>query len=91
MAAGARGLQHSGIPAQGQRRAELLGYDPRAYKLAAFTIGGALAGIGIGALLGGAIASSQYRYYAPPPPVVYAPPPPYYGGPVYAVPPGYRY
>src|ERR1700719_2995732 len=27
-----------------ERRAELLGYDPRAYKLATFTIGGALAG-----------------------------------------------
>lgn len=39
---------------------------------------GALIGLGVGALIGGAIASSQYQYYAPPPPVVYAPPPPYY-------------
>jgi len=29
---------------ENERRAELLGYDPRAYKLAAFTIGAALAG-----------------------------------------------
>ena len=29
---------------ENERRAELLGYDPRAYKLAIFTIGGALAG-----------------------------------------------
>ena len=30
---------------ENERRAELLGYDPRAYKLATFTIGGALAGL----------------------------------------------
>jgi branched-chain amino acid transport system permease protein len=29
---------------ENERRAELLGYDPRAYKLATFTVGGALAG-----------------------------------------------
>jgi branched-chain amino acid transport system permease protein len=29
---------------ENERRAELLGYDPRAYKLVTFTIGGALAG-----------------------------------------------
>src|ERR1700759_5715188 len=29
---------------ENERRAELLGYDPRAYKLATFTLGGALAG-----------------------------------------------
>jgi len=29
---------------ENERRAELIGYDPRAYKLATFTIGGALAG-----------------------------------------------
>ena len=29
---------------ENERRAELLGYDPRAYKLATFTIGAALAG-----------------------------------------------
>jgi ABC-type branched-subunit amino acid transport system permease subunit len=29
---------------ENERRAELLGYDPRAYKLATFTIGGAIAG-----------------------------------------------
>ena len=50
-------------------------------------VAGALVGLGVGALIGGAIASSQARYYAPPP-VVYAPPPPYYAGPVYAA-PGY--
>jgi ABC-type branched-subunit amino acid transport system permease subunit len=32
---------------ENERRAELLGYDPRAYKLATFTIGGALAGFAI--------------------------------------------
>jgi ABC-type branched-subunit amino acid transport system permease subunit len=30
---------------ENERRAELLGYDPRAYKLATFTIGGGLAGL----------------------------------------------
>jgi branched-chain amino acid transport system permease protein len=30
---------------ENERRAELLGYDPRAYKLAAFTLGGGLAGL----------------------------------------------
>jgi branched-chain amino acid transport system permease protein len=30
---------------ENERRAELLGYDPRAYKLVTFTIGGALAGL----------------------------------------------
>ncbi|HYM03042.1 MAG TPA: branched-chain amino acid ABC transporter permease [Stellaceae bacterium] len=30
---------------ENERRAELLGYDPRAYKLATFTVGGALAGL----------------------------------------------
>jgi branched-chain amino acid transport system permease protein len=30
---------------ENERRAELLGYDPRAYKLATFTIGAALAGL----------------------------------------------
>jgi hypothetical protein len=44
---------------------------------------GALIGLGVGALIGGVIASQQ-QYYAPPPPVVYAPPPPYYAyGPRY--------
>lgn len=54
-------------------------------------VGGVLLGLGIGALIGGAIASSQQpqyapppQYYAPPPPVYYAPPPPAY----YAPPPG---
>lgn len=42
---------------------------------------GALIGLGVGALIGGAIAS---QYYAAPPPVAYAPPPPYYAyGPRY--------
>jgi hypothetical protein len=50
-------------------------------------VGGALLGLGVGALIGGALASSQpaYRapppvYYAPPPPGYYAPPPPVYSG-----------
>ncbi|MDE8342473.1 MAG: hypothetical protein POG24_01480 [Acidocella sp.] len=50
-------------------------------------IGGALLGIGIGALIGGAVVSQQQQYYAPPPPVYYAPPPPVY----YAPPPGVYY
>lgn len=41
-------------------------------------VAGAVIGLGVGALIGGAIASQQQQYYAPPP-VVYAPPPPYYG------------
>ena len=47
----------------------------------------ALLGLGIGALIGGAIVASQPQYYAPPP-VVYAPPP-YYAPPVYGYPSGY--
>ena len=54
--------------------------------------GGALLGLGVGALVGGALAPRYYAppppppvYYAPPPPVYYAPPPPVY----YAPPPGY--
>jgi hypothetical protein len=35
-------------------------------------VAGALLGLGVGALIGGALAQS----YAPPPPVYYAPPPP---------------
>jgi hypothetical protein len=46
--------------------------------------GGILLGLGIGALVGGAIVASQQPRYAPPPPVYYAPPPPAY----YAPPPG---
>ncbi len=41
-------------------------------------LAGALVGLGIGALIGGAIVASQPPYYYAPPPVVYAPPPPYY-------------
>ena len=44
-------------------------------------VGGLLLGLGVGALVGGAIAQN----YAPPPPVYYAPPPPVY----YAPPPAY--
>lgn len=54
-------------------------------------VGGVLLGLGLGALVGGAIIQSQQpqyapppQYYAPPPPVYYAPPPPAY----YAPPPG---
>lgn len=51
----------------------------------------AIIGLGVGAIIGGAIASDRY-YYAPPPPrVYYAPPPPpqppYYGPVAYAPPP----
>jgi hypothetical protein len=42
-------------------------------------IGGALLGLGIGALIGGAIASGPPAYAAPPP--VYYAPPPSYGSP----------
>jgi hypothetical protein len=60
-------------------------------------VGGALLGLGLGAVVGGALAQPRYApppvYYAPPPPVYYAPPPPVYyapGPPVYyAPPPGY--
>jgi hypothetical protein len=51
-------------------------------------VAGALVGLGVGALLGGIIASSQPQYYAPPP-VVYAPPPPYGAPAYYSVPTGY--
>lgn len=47
---------------------------------------GALIGLGLGALVGGAIAASQQPYYAPPP-VAYAPPPAYYPAPSYYQPP----
>ncbi len=52
--------------------------------------GGALLGLGIGALMGGALSQPGYAppppaYYPPPPPAYYAPPPPVY----YAPPPGY--
>jgi hypothetical protein len=59
---------------------------------------GALLGLGVGAVVGGAIARPHYYapppvYYAPPPPVYYAPPPPVYYAPpppvYYAPPPGY--
>ncbi len=62
------------------------GYDHRGGNGGA-VVGGALLGLGVGALIGGAIASSQpaYQppppvYYAPPPPGYYAPPPPVYYG-----------
>jgi hypothetical protein len=51
-------------------------------------VAGALIGLGVGAVIGGIIASSQPQYYAPPP-VAYAPPPPYYPAPGYAYPTGY--
>jgi hypothetical protein len=43
-------------------------------------VGGALLGLGIGALIGGAVMSSQPAY-RPPPPVYYAPPSPAYNAP----------
>jgi hypothetical protein len=61
-------------------------------------IGGALLGLGVGALVGGAIAPARPpayyvpppAYYAPPPPVYYAPPPrAYYAPPPPAVYYGY--
>lgn len=44
-------------------------------------VAGAVIGLGLGALLGGAIIAQQQPYYAPPPPVVYAPPPVVYAPP----------
>lgn len=49
---------------------------------------GALVGLGVGALIGGAIVASQQPYYAPPP-VAYPPPTAYYPAPAYRPPPGY--
>lgn len=43
-------------------------------------VGGVLLGLGIGALLGGALAPPPPVVYAPPPPNYYAPPPPVYYG-----------
>jgi hypothetical protein len=51
-------------------------------------VAGALVGLGVGALVGGAIVASQQPYYAPPP-VPYAPAPAYYPPPAYGPPPGY--
>ena len=51
-------------------------------------VGGALLGLGIGALVGGAVVASQPQYYAPPP-VAYAPPPAYYPAPAYTAGPSY--
>jgi hypothetical protein len=56
-------------------------------------IGGALLGLGVGALVGGAYLA-QPRVYAAPPPVYYAPPPVYYAPPpraYYAPPPPVYY
>ena len=51
-------------------------------------IGGALLGLGAGALVAGALAPPPAYY--PPPPVYYAPPPAYYSAPpAYYPPPGY--
>ncbi len=55
------------------------GYDHRGGNGGA-AVGGALLGLGVGALIGGALASSQPAY-RPPPPVYYAPPPPGYNAP----------
>ena len=44
---------------ENERRAELLGYDPRAYKLVTFTIGGALAGLPAACSPIGAISSAR--------------------------------
>lgn len=49
-------------------------------------VGGALLGLGVGAVLGGVLAPPPPAYYAPPP-VYYAPPPPTY----YAPPPPVYY
>ncbi len=62
------------------------GYGHRGFGVGPF-VGGALLGLGLGAVI-----TSAPRYYAPPP-VVYAPPPVYYPAPYYAAPgyyaPGY--
>ncbi len=55
------------------------GYGHRGFGAGPF-FGGALLGLGLGAVIG-----SAPRYYAPPP-VVYAPPPVYYPAPYYAAP-----
>jgi hypothetical protein len=57
---------------------------------ASAAIGGALLGLGIGALIGGAIVGAPPAYF-PPPPVYYPPPPAYYPSPpaYYAPPPAY--
>jgi len=55
------------------------GYGHRGFGGGAI-VGGALLGLGLGAVI-----ASQPRYYAPPP-VVYAPPPVYYPPPYYAAP-----
>ena len=61
-------------------------YGYRGFGVGPF-IGGAVLGLGLGAVIAGAP-----RYYAPPP-VVYAPPPVYYPAPAYVAPgyyaPGY--
>ena len=59
------------------------GYGYRGYGVGPF-VGGALLGLGVGAVI-----ASTPRYYAPPP-VYYAPPPVYYAPPAYyAAPPAY--
>lgn len=54
-------------------------------------IGGALLGIGAGALIAGALAPPPPVYYAPPPPAYYPPPPAYYAPPPPAYAPAYYY
>lgn len=57
-------------------------------------IGGALLGLGVGALLGSTLAPPPQAYYAPPPQSYYAPPPVYYPPPpqsYYAPPPPVYY
>lgn len=49
---------------------------------------GALVGLGVGALIGGAIVAAQQPYYAPPP-VAYPPPGAYAPPGAYYAPPGY--
>src|SRR3954469_7556275 len=78
-------------PAQAQWRGPYGGYRPGYYHHRGYgpgpgaVVGGALLGLGVGALLAA-------PYVAPPPPVVYAPPPPaYYAPPAYYPAPGYYY
>ena len=60
------------------------GYGHRGFGYGGAIVGGALLGLGIGALAARPYYAPPPVYYAPPPPVVYAPPPVYYA-------PGYYY
>ena len=56
------------------------GRGPRGFGGPGPFVGGALLGLGVGALVGGALAPPPPVVYAPPPPGYYYPPPPVYYG-----------